>query len=136
MEAGIPARLSHRDEARRFGLTVGGAFLVLGAIALLRGRRTFALVFGVVGVVLVLCGTLLPHALVPVRRVWMGVATAMSKVTSPIFLGVVYFGLFTPVGAVRRLFGLGPLKPQPSGSSRWVVRDSGARTRGDMEHQF
>lgn len=135
MAKGIPARLS-RGEARQFGLLVGAAFLALGAVQWWRGRHTSALVFGVVGAALLVFGVLLPGALVPVRRGWMGMAAGMSKVTTPIFMGVVYFVVLTPVGVVRRLFRRSPMRPRAPGTSRWVVRDARVRTPEDMQHQF
>jgi saxitoxin biosynthesis operon SxtJ-like protein len=135
MAEGIPARLS-RSEARRFGLTVGAAFLGLSALLAWRGRPSPAMVCGVLGSVLILFGAVLPGALVPVRRVWMSMALAISKVTTPIFLGVVYFAVFTPIGVVRRLAGRNPMKPRPTGGSFWVARDSGGPQPDDMTHQF
>jgi hypothetical protein len=135
MAEGISAGLS-RGEARRFGLLVGATFVVLGALQWWRGRPSFGLVLGTVGAVLLLLGVVRPGALVPVRRMWMGMATGISKVTTPIFMGVVYFGVLTPVGVVRRLFGSSPLKSRPAGASHWVVRAARARVREDMQHQF
>jgi hypothetical protein len=91
---------------------------------------------GAVGAALLLFGVVLPGALVPVRRGWMGMALVLSKVTTPIFLGVVYFGVLTPTGVALRLFGRSPLKSQPTGTSRWITRDSRARPPEDMQHQF
>ena len=135
MAEGISAGLS-RGEARRFGLLVGATFVVLGALQWWRGRPSFALVLGAVGAVLLLLGVVLPGALVPVRRMWMDMALGISKVTTPIFMGVVYFVVLTPVGVVRRLVGSGPMKPRPSGASHWVVRTARERAREDMQHQF
>jgi hypothetical protein len=125
-----------RGEARRFGLAVGAAFLALGAVQWWRGRPTTALLFGALGAALVLSGALLPDALVPVRRAWMGMATGISKITTPIFMGVVYFVVLTPVGVARRLMGRSPLKARPAGTSRWVPRDTRVRQPDDMQHQF
>ena len=135
MAEGISAGLS-RGEARRFGLLVGATFAALGALQWWRGRPSFALVLGALGAVLLLLGVVLPGALVPVRRLWMGMATGISKVTTPIFMGLVYFGVLTPVGVVRRLVGSSPLVSRSSGVSRWVARGSRARAPEDMEHQF
>ena len=131
----ISAGLSH-GEARRFGLLVGAAFAVLGGLQWWRGRPSFALVLGALGSVLLVLGVLLPGALVPVRRWWMGMATGISKVTTPLFMAVVYFAVLTPVGMVRRLIGSSPLKSRSSGDSRWVARGLGARPPEEMEHQF
>ena len=125
-----------RGEARQFGLAVGVAFLVLGALQWWRGRPTSALIFGGLGAALVVFGIMLPGTLVPVRRAWMGMAVKISKVTTPIFMGVVYFGVLTPAGVARRMFGRGPMRRRLRGSSRWVVRDSQRRPPEDMQHQF
>jgi len=75
---GIPARLS-RGEARRFGLLVGAAFLALGALLSWRGRPLPALICGSAGAVLILLGAVLPDALGPVHRGWMGLAGILGS---------------------------------------------------------
>lgn len=135
MAEGISARLKI-VEARHFGLAVGAAFLGLGALVWWRGRRVSPLVFGAIGAALILLGVLLPSALVPVRRIWMGAAERISKVTTPIFMGVVYFGMLTPIGVLRRKLGHSPLEQHSGNESLWVVREVGTRKPEDMEHQF
>jgi hypothetical protein len=135
MAEGISARLKI-DEARKFGLVVGAAFLALGALLWWRGRRMSPLVFGAIGAALILLGVVLPSALVQVRRIWMGAAERISRVTTPIFMGVVYFGILTPIGVLRRRLGHSPLEQLPGNESLWVVRDAGTRKPEDMEHQF
>ena len=135
MADGIPARLKVA-EARKFGLAVGAVFLGLGALLWWRGRVSSPPVFGAIGIALIVLGALIPAALVPVRRVWMGIAEGISKVTTPIFMGVVYFGILTPIGLGRRLFGHNPLKRPSEGDSLWIIRDGRERKPEDMEHQF
>jgi saxitoxin biosynthesis operon SxtJ-like protein len=131
----IPARLS-RAEGRRFGLTVGVAFLVLAGFLWWRGRPMTSAVFFSLGAILTTLGLIAPGALRPVRRVWMGAAVAMSKVTTPVFLGIVYFGVITPIGMVRRLFGRNPLKHRAGDGSSWLPRERRGHQQTDMEHQF
>jgi hypothetical protein len=132
---GVPARLSSA-EGRRFGLVVGTAFLLLGAMCFWRGRIEPARLFGAVGGTLLLLGALLPTVLLPVQRAWMSMALAISKVTTPLLLGVMYFGVITPVGLARRLLGRDPLKAPASNRSLWVDRHSEARQQANMERQF
>lgn len=134
MAEGISARLS-RAEARHFGLVVGAAFLVLGALAWWRGRHLTGELFGGLGATLILFGIVLPQVLIPVHRAWMGLALAISKVTTPIFLGSIYFGIIAPIGLVRRLLGHDALKSRQTSNSFWVPRDSG-REPSDMKRQF
>lgn len=120
-------------EGRRFGLTVGVAFLMLAALAAWRGRAAVATVLGAVGAGLVLGGLLAPGTLGPVQRAWMGLAAVLSRVTTPLFLAVVYFGLIAPLGLVLRALGRTPLpRPRP-GQSAWVPRTA---TTSDLERQF
>jgi hypothetical protein len=125
-----------RSEARRFGLTVGAAFLVLAGVLWWRGRVLPAEIASGLGAVLVLAGLILPGALPQVHRVWMATALAMSKVTTPVFLAVVYFGVLTPIGLARRLFGGSPIDSKRGSGSVWVERVAQGRTPADMEHQF
>jgi hypothetical protein len=89
-----------------------------------------------VGAVLILLGAVLPDALGPVHRVWMALAGAISKVTTPIFMGVVYFGVLTPIGLIRRMVVGNPLKPRVKGGSLWVGREGKGEGPEDLEHQF
>lgn len=134
MAEGIPARLSPK-EARRFGLVVGAAFLVLGALVWWRGRPVTSQVFWALGAALILFGIVLPRALIPVHRAWMGLALAISKVTTPIFLGAVYFLIISPIGLIRRGLGRDSLKPKHTSGGFWVLRSSGPEPSG-MKRQF
>ena len=80
-----------------------------------------------------LAGFLVPGRLGPVYRGWMGLAHAISRVTSPIFMSLVYFLVITPVGLVRRAIGGNPLRAH-RGSTGWVDRQGSPR--GDLTRQF
>ena len=135
METGIPARLS-RAEGRKFGLTVGGAFLVLSAILWWRGRYGAVPFLGGLASLLVIAGLLIPTALGPPYRAWMGLAHLLSRVTTPIFMGVVYFVVITPIGLVMRLTGGNPLVHPAQGTGFWFARGPEKPDPSRMERQF
>ena len=135
MATGIPARLSAAD-GRKFGLTVGTAFLVFGAIALWRGKQRTAIVLLALGSLLVLGALVAPTALGPVERAWMGLALAISKVTTPIFMGIVYFLVILPIGLFRRLTGNSPIVPRGRAASRWEAHVPAVADVERMERQF
>jgi hypothetical protein len=64
-------------------------------------------VLGALAIPLIIAGIVIPAKLGPVERAWMGVAKTLAKVTTPIFMGVVYFGILTPIALLRRLGGSG-----------------------------
>lgn len=133
MAEGVPARLS-REELRKFGLTVGAAFGVIAAIAWWRGHPLSTQVLGGLAAVLVIGGAVVPALLAPVYSAWMGFAKILSKITTPIFLGIVYFLIFTPVGVLRRLLGKDQLDRKPVDGSFYVNRR--ARPVGSMDRLF
>jgi hypothetical protein len=134
LATGIRTRLTSR-EGRRFGVVVGAAFGALAALAAWRGADLVPWVLGGIGATLVAAGLLVPTRLGPVQSGWMSLAAAISKVTTPIVMGVIYFVVITPVGLLRRAFGGNPPKAG-DGSTFWVSRPSGPENRGDMTRQF
>jgi hypothetical protein len=124
-----------RSEGRRFGLVVGGAFLVLGAISRWRGHPVASIVLWSIGGALVAGGLLIPSFMGPVHRAWMKLALALSRITTPILMGLIYFGLFTPMGILRRLLGRNALV-RPPGESFWISRAPDAGRRSDLKRQF
>ena len=134
MEAGIPARLT-AAQGRKFGLTVGLAFLALAALLhFWRHRETAAAVMGAVGALLVLAALAMPTRLGPLERAWMGLAKAISKVTTPVFMAIVFFAVVTPIGFLMRIMGRRALVHREQEGGFWMSPASGGRS--DMERQF
>lgn len=134
LETRIPTRLS-AAEGRRFGLTVGTAFIALGAVAAWRGHAQAASATGAIGLALAIMALGAPARLGPIYRMWMGLAEVMAKITTPVFMGVVYFAVLTPTGLLRRLLGKNALR-RPAGNTFWISRAADARQRTDMGRQF
>ena len=133
LEARIPTRLT-RAEGRRFALVVGGAFIALAAVFWWRGRGTFCLVTAGIGIVVLVAGLVAPDRLGPVERAWMALAHALSKVTTPLVMGLLFFVVITPAAWIGRLFGHRPLRRAAPGGV-WISRPPGQR-RGDLDRQF
>ena len=117
----------------KFGATVGIAFGVIGSLLSWRGREIGAAACWTLSGVLILGGVIVPTRLGPVERAWMGLAHLISRVTTPIFMGLVYFTAITPIGILMRLLGKNPIAPHDSGGSFWTPRP---QSRGSMDHQF
>ena len=135
MESAAPARLTPK-QGRSFGLTVGGAFLAIGAFLWWRGHLKTAVALGAAGFVLAAAGLAIPTRVGPVERAWMSLALALSKVTTPIVMGAIYFAVVTPTGIARRLFGGDPLAHRPTDAGFWKRRPEGARRTRSLHRQF
>ena len=121
------------SDGRRFAFPVGTAFLLLSGVLFWREKDTaFPIVLGL-GAVLWVLGAIVPAQLGPLYRAWMRMALAISKVTTPIFLGVVYFAVMTSTGLIMRLFGKKPIVHPLAEQSYWHRMES---TRSDLKRQF
>ncbi|MBC8086254.1 MAG: hypothetical protein H7Z40_03250 [Phycisphaerae bacterium] len=123
-------------EGRKFGLTVGLAFLAIGGVLLWREHPMKANVAFGLGGVLVLGGLVVPTLLGPVERAWMGLAHLISKVTTPIFMGIVYFVVMMPIGAIRKRAGNGSPIVRKPGQTQWNEHEPVVADGARMERQF
>ena len=123
-------------QGRKFALTLAIAFGVLAAIGLWRGRPGVAAVFGSIGASFLIGALIFPARLEPVERAWMKLALLISKVTTPIFMGIVYFLILAPIGLIRRTAGSNPLIHKPDDNSYWKARKPVENGAARMERQF
>lgn len=124
-------------ELRKFGLMVGGVFVLLGLLFLWRhpGRSSY---FLWPGGVLMLAGAIFPRGLKWVYVAWMSAAIVLGFVMAHVVLTVLFFLVITPVGLVARIFGKDFLrmKLDRRSGTYWIRRDQKARAPADYEKQF
>lgn len=125
-------------KGRKFALTLSAAFAVLAAISYWRGRELPPLILGALAVLFLVAALAVPQHLQPVERAWMKLAHLISRVTTPLFMGIVYFVILTPIGLARRIFGGNALVHRMIDNSYWIPRaaDDPDRARRRMERQF
>lgn len=125
-------------KGRRFALTLAAAFATFSLVSRLRGRETAALVIGMLAALLLAGGIFAPRRLGRVERGWLQVGHALSRVTTPVFLGIIYFVVLAPIGILRRATGRNSLVHRNEEGSYWIRRiplERDARRRR-MERQF
>jgi hypothetical protein len=130
----LTKKRSYRVE-REFGLIVGGVLLLLSSYWWLRGKWPDArLITAGMGGALVILGALIPRVLVWPNKAWMALAEVLGFVSTRIILAVVFFGIVTPIGFVKRLFGWDPLHRRSRASdSYW--RPYSARQRDPRHYE-
>ncbi len=98
-----------------------------------RDRSLPLYVFGGLAIGLIAAGLIIPGQLGPVYRAWMGLARVISKVTTPAFMGIVFFVVIAPVGLLMRLFGRNPIRHRAVNQSYWAPPN---QSRGGLKNQF
>jgi hypothetical protein len=95
-----------RKGLREFGLTTGGIVAVLfGLFFPWVLERPIPRWPWVIAGVLIAWGLVAPMSLQPVYRGWMKFGLLLSKITTPIIMGIVFYLVVTPMGIVRRMTG-------------------------------
>ena len=100
-----------RGGLRNFGLVTGAMFVAIFGLFFpwLLGI-SFPIWPWVILALLGTAGLLIPEALKPVHYWWMRFALLLSRITTPVILGILYFLLFTPMALVMRLMGKDPMQ--------------------------
>ncbi|KAA6184049.1 sxtJ [Thiohalocapsa marina] len=126
-----------RKGLRQFALTTGA--IVAGLFGLL---LPWLFDFGFplwpwpLAAVLVLWGLLAPNSLRPVYRGWMRIGLLLSRVTTPLILGLVFFLVFVPAGLVMRLTRYDPMRRRPAPQRDSYREPSRPYTPDSMENPY
>ena len=129
-------KMVEKRELRNFGLMVGGILCVVGIWPMVRYGEAIRLWAILPGALLIPLGLAAPTLLAPIFKIWMKIGHVMGWINTRIILGVLYFGLITPMGVVMRMFGWDSMSRalRQDAESYRVVRQP--RPRNHMTRQF
>lgn len=122
---------------RSFGLVFAVVFLLIGFWPLIHGESPHW--WGVVvAAILGAIALVKPALLAGLNRLWLKLGILLGRIVSPIALGILFYGVLTPVGAVMRLMGKDPLrlKLDPGAKSYWIPREPPGPPPDSMTNQF
>lgn len=92
-----------KDQSRDTGMAIA----LLALLIYLKTKRGG---FVYAAVVLQVVNMIAPRVYAPAAVVWLGFAEILGTVMSRVLLSILFFGLVTPIGILRRLFGKDSLK--------------------------
>ncbi len=92
-----------KDQCRDTGM----AMVLLFLIAFVSRKREGYL-FAAMG--LQVLNMIVPQAFRPLAVLWLGLSHVLGTVSSKVLLSIIFFGVVTPMGFLRRLFGKDSLK--------------------------
>ena len=89
-----------------------------------RGHRTFAIVVAVLALTVGPLGIIRPQLVRPVYVAWMVLAFPIGWTVSQVILGVMFYGVFTPIALIFRMIGRDPFQRarQPGLASYWTAK--------------
>ena len=121
---------------RKFGLFFTFVFVVAAAYFYYSANLSWAYVFIAAASVFLFITLINSDALLPLNKLWMRFGLLLGMVVSPIVLGVVFFGLFTPIAMLMRLSGRDELRLKfTQKTSHWISRSEPIKSES-FKHQF
>ena len=96
-------------QLRSFGLTVGGIFAIIGLWPVWFHGSDLRLWAVIIAALLIVPALVLPKTLESPYRGWMAVGQILGWINTRIILGLIFYGLVTPIGLIRRLFDKDPM---------------------------
>ena len=122
---------------RIFGYFFAFIFVALGAYLGFKGIPAVSAVLVLLACILAAIATFKSNMLLPLNRLWMQFGILLSVIISPLIMGFIYFGLFTPMGIVMRLFRRDELRLKlEARQTYWKSRSRQARDSGAFKNQF
>ncbi len=119
---------------RSFGFLFAGMFAAYGVWPVFHGHppRLWAVVLG--GALLAV--TLIrPLWLRPANRLWFAFSMLLHRVMNPLIMGILFFGVVTPIGWLMRMAGEDPLA-QKLDRSKTTYWSQSTSQDTDMNRQF
>ena len=116
-----------RKDLRKFGILVGGIFLILCAYLFLTGgSELFGWIFLIVGGFLFLSGLIIPAILKKVYLIWMTGALVLGWVMSRVIITILFFFILTPIALIAKIFGKKflDLDFRDGKTSYWVIKET------------
>jgi hypothetical protein len=103
MESSKPKTKIGKDQSRDTGMA-----MVLLLMLIFVARKREGWLFAAMG--LHVLNMIVPQIYRPVAVLWLGLSERLGAVSSKILLSIVFFGVVTPIGMLRRLAGKDSLK--------------------------
>ena len=149
-ETSLPmAKVEHHDHLRTddqvvqgsekaFGIVFACVFAIIGLFPYFFGDGSLYLWSLIVAAIFILVAFIRPSLLKPLNIVWFKFGLLLHSIVNPIIMGIMFFGVVTPIALLFKLTGKDPLKLRfdKSSTSYWVHRDPPGPEPESMRRQF
>ena len=121
---------------KKFGYFFSGIFLTISLYFIYSERFSTGYIFATLAILFVIITIINADLLLPLNKLWMYFGYLLGIIISPIVLGIIFFGLFTPYSLVMRMMGRDELRLKKTNKkSYWIIR-SKSTPQTDFKQQF
>lgn len=123
---------------RSFGIFFAAVSVLLAAYAAYADWHQFVVIgFFIVAAVFGIAAFFIPKILTSLNRAWFALGILLGKIISPIVLGIIFFGLITPIGMITRLFGRDELRLRKRAvATYWIEREPAGPKPESFKNQY
>ena len=122
---------------KRFGFFFASVFFLTSCYLYLERVITASYLCATLSFLFLIVTLWKPDLLRPLNKLWMLFGLFLGMIISPIVLGAIFFGLFTPVGLLMRLFGRDELRLHfIKKKTFWIARGFKHRQTSTFKNQF
>ena len=121
---------------KKFGFFFTFVFILIATYFYNSANFLWAYLFGVTSLIFLFFAVFKDNILLPLNRLWMRFGLLLGMIVSPIVLGIIFFGLFTPIAFFMRLSGRDELRLKLSKkASHWITRSEPIKSKS-FKQQF
>ena len=122
---------------RKFGFFFGLILLSISIILHFQNFYFYSLIILSISCMLFILSLLAPEILSGPNKIWMKFGLMLGKIFNPIIIGIIFFGIFTPLSFFFKLIRRDELKINFSKkNSYWIPREETKDTNTNFEKQF
>ena len=88
----------------------------------------------VISFIFLVLGLLNSKILTPLNKIWFKFGIFLSKIISPLIMGIIFFLVVTPIGIIMRIFGKDVLSLKYNKKKSYWIEKNGPKSR--MKNQF
>ena len=125
--------IKNKSSNKSFGVVFFIFFLLISLYPLLKNNeiRYWSLILSLVFLILGLTNSKL---LSPLNKLWFKFGIFLGKVVSPLVMGIIFFGVVTPIGILMRIMKKDLLNLKFNKKSTYWIEKSGPKSK--MKNQF
>ena len=119
---------------KKFGYFFTSIFALVSTYFFINSILSWAFPIFFIGVIIFIITFLKADLLLPLNKLWMRLGLLLGKIISPLVLGVIFFGIFTPIAFLMRLSGRDELRLKfKNKTSHWILR---SQQKMSFKNQF
>ena len=121
---------------KKFGFFFTFIFIVVAIYFYYAISISWAYTFAALSLIFLGLTLIKAEILLPLNMIWIRFCLLLGFIVSPIVLGIIFFGLFTPIAFFMRLFGRDELRLKFTRKpSHWIIRNEQIKS-GSFKYQF